>query len=269
MNETIVRHENFASAFVPPRHVDVWLPSLYGRSTHRYPVLYMHDGQNLFDPDESNTEIDWGVDEAMQTLIAANTVPPTIVVGVWCTENRWGEYLPQRPFAHTPHLAAAEKQAGPLQADSYLRFLVTELKPFIDRTYMTQPEREFTTIMGSSMGGLISLYALGEYPDVFQGAGCLSIHWPAVTPVLDDFVNTALPAVGQHKLYFDYGTEGLDALYEPFQQRVDAMLASHGYTQNKDVLTRNFPGATHNEAAWRQRLTIPLRFLLESGEPVL
>ena len=117
-------------------------------------------------------------------------------------------------------------------------------------------------MMGSSMGGLISLYALCAYPDLFAGAGCLSTHWPAADGLVIDNLATALPPAGSHLFYFDFGTLGLDADYEPYQQRVDAIMAAAGYTAGRDWLTRKFSGATHNEGAWSARVHIPLQFLL-------
>ncbi len=136
----------------------------------------------------------------------------------------------------------------------------------VDAAYRTRPEREHTFIMGSSMGGLISLYALCEYPDVFGGAGCLSTHWPAVKSAILPYLHDHLPTPGRHKLYFDYGTAGLDAAYEPYQRTVDALMQEHGYTPGYDWLTRQFPGADHNEAAWQARVHIPLTFLMGAGE---
>jgi enterochelin esterase-like enzyme len=112
------------------------------------------------------------------------------------------------------------------------------------------------------MGGLISLYALEQYPHVFGRAGCLSTHWPAGGAPLVDDLAAHLPAPGRHKLYFDYGTATLDALYEPFQQRMDEHLAAAGYTRDHDWMTLKFDGAKHNEAAWRARVDLPVRFLL-------
>lgn len=266
----------FASQFVPPRQVDVWLPPGYEQDAHgRFPVLYMHDGQNLFDPDTAYGGVTWGVAETLTRLIANGDVPPTIVVGIWNGgERRWPEYLPQRPFAtpagqqqlrHIRHQFREKFGTAVAQpeSDNYLRFLIHELKPFIDQTYRTRPERAATFIMGSSMGGLISLYALCEYPETFGGAGCISTHWPAVAGVILPYLHAFLPAPGQHKLYFDYGTETLDAGYEPYQMDVDTLLRQRGYTPGQDWLTRKFPGAEHNEASWQQRLHIPLRFLLQ------
>jgi predicted alpha/beta superfamily hydrolase len=184
---------------------------------------------------------------------------------------RWPEYLPQRPFT-TP---AGQQQLVQIRAefqekfgtavaaphsDNYLRFLVQELKPFIDATYRTRPEREATFIMGSSMGGLISLYALCEYPDVFAGAGCVSTHWPAVNGVILPYLQERLPAPGRHKLYFDYGTETLDAEYEPYQLEVDALLRQHGYTQATTGLPANSPAPTTAKPPGRSASTSPSPF---------
>jgi predicted alpha/beta superfamily hydrolase len=266
----IRRHADFPSRFIAPRHVDVWLPP--GYHTHpeaRFPVLLMHDGQNLFDPGSAYGKVDWGIDEAVTRLSAEGRIPETIVVGVWNSPLRWREYMPQKVFAALQGSKAAllrtrflEKAGGESCSDSYLRFLVEELKPFIDSTYRTLPGKESTFIMGSSMGGLISLYAICEYPHVFQGAGCLSTHWPAGENFIVDYLGARLPEPSSHRLYFDYGTLGLDAGYPRFQQRMDRHLTASGYLPGKSWLTRKFDGADHNEASWRERLHIPLEFLL-------
>lgn len=261
----MIRHADFASRYVVPRHVDVWLPPEYEAApARRFPVLYMHDGQNLSNPAETNFGVDWGVDETLKRLVAAGEVPPTIVVGVWNTSQRTPEYLPNRPFAGAPPELAQpllDEQGEPL-GDKYLAFLVSELKPFIDAHYRTLPARETTTIVGSSRGGLISLYAICEYPDVFQGAGCISTHWPAVEGIIAPYLAKRLPAPESHRIYFDYGTETLDALYEPLQQVVDPLMVAAGYEHGRNWVTLKFPGTEHSERAWRERVHIPLRFLL-------
>ncbi len=266
----IVRHDNFPSQFIPARHVHVWLLDNYEQQPNsRYSVLYMHDGQNLFSPETATDGQTWGVAEALQTLIASNEVRPTIIVGIFNHKNRWEEYCPERPLTHSNAKNLWQKFrsffAVPIRSDNYLRFLIEELKPFIDHTYRTKPEREETFIMGSSMGGLISLYALCEYPQVFAGAGCLSTHWPAVEGIILPYLEEALPPPGQHKIYFDYGTKTLDALYEPLQKPVDTLMVQKGYQPNVDWLTRRFGGAEHNEPAWRARVHIPLTFLLKNS----
>ncbi len=263
---SLLRLPNFPSRHVAPRHVDVWLPPSYDPATP-LPVLYMHDGQNLFLHGYSYAGEPWSMEQAALRLLHAEKIPGVIIVGVWNDgDNRWAEYLPQKatqdPAWHA--FAAAHPNLPPTQnllADAYLRFLVQELKPYIDSHYATLPGRAHTLVMGSSMGGLISLYALTEYPQVFGGAGCVSTHWPAGEDVLLHYFAQHLPAPGEHRLYFDFGTETLDAAYEPLQNKMDALLRAAGYT-DQNWLTRKFPGAAHSEPSWRERAHIPLAFLL-------
>lgn len=112
------------------------------------------------------------------------------------------------------------------------------------------------------MGGLISLYAASEYPDVFGGIGALSTHWPAGDGIVIDYLTAHLPDPRTHKLYFDYGTQTLDAGYEPYQRRMDAAMRAGGYTEGRNWITRKFEGAEHSERAWRERVDVPLQFLL-------
>jgi predicted alpha/beta superfamily hydrolase len=267
MTIPLEQYTDFPSNHAPPRQVDVWLPPGYHADPEqKFGVLYMHDGQNVFNPDTAYTGVDWGVIPALERLVAADSVPEVIIVGIWNTEKRVAEYLPQRPF-ETPQgqlvLPRLEAEIGDSpHSNGYLRFLVEELKPFIDGRYRTLGDRAHTTIMGSSMGGLISLYALCEYPDLFGGAGCLSTHWPIVDGVILDYLSQFLPAPGTHRLYFDYGTAELDALYEPYQKEVDNLMRAAGYQAGKDWITRCFAGAKHHEQAWRERVHIPLAFLL-------
>jgi predicted alpha/beta superfamily hydrolase len=157
--------------------------------------------------------------------------------------------------------AYVERYGVPL-SDEYLRFIVTEVKPMIDGRYRTLRDRAHTFIMGSSMGGLISLYALCEYPEVFGGAGCLSTHWPAGDGAMIAYLRAAVPEPAAHRLYFDHGTQTLDATYEEFQRRVDEVVRARGYGEGTNWITRRFPGHEHSERAWRERVHIPLEFLL-------
>jgi predicted alpha/beta superfamily hydrolase len=250
-----------------PRHVDVWCPPNYDSdSARRYLVLYMHDGQNLFDPGTGYANQDWGIDEAMIRLMHESNMPGAVVVGIWCSDERRRDYMPQKPL-ELPEAKGIQRDfllenGGAPKSDAYLKFLVEEVKPFIDSNYRTLPDQANTLIMGSSMGGLISLYALTEYPQVFGGAGCVSTHWPIGDIVLVDYFGSAIPKPGSHRLYFDFGTATLDALYEPFQRRMDEHMRKAGYQADRDWMTRKFEGAEHNEPAWRARVHIPLTFLL-------
>lgn len=262
----IYRYINFPSKFTDSRNVDVWLPPGYARDAKkRYAVLYVHDGQNLFNPRESASGVDWGIDETMTLLVSENKIRAAIVVGIWSTPKRTLEFMPQKAF----DAAIPENKKSPQPvytnsgSDDYLRFIVNELKPFIDRNYRTKTDRENTFVMGSSMGGLMALYALSEYPNVFGGAASLSTQFPLGRGAILDYMEKNLPSPNKHKIYFDYGTEGLDKDYEPYQARADAILRKKGYKAGKNWITRKFPGAGHDEKSWRKRVDIPLGFLLK------
>ncbi|NJD32277.1 MAG: alpha/beta hydrolase [Gammaproteobacteria bacterium] len=263
---TLLRYPSMPSQHVAARNVDVWLPPGYGKDTgKRYPVLYMHDGQNLFDPATAFGGVDWGVDEAMTRMIAAGEVREAIVVGIWNTPKRREEYMPQRAVKGVVdfNVPGSERvRAEEIISDEYLAFLVDELKPFIDANYRTLPDRANTYIMGSSMGGLVSQYAMSMYPEVFGGAGCVSTHWPAGDGVaLEDFA-THLPDPATHRYWFDFGTETLDSSYEPYQGRADEALRKAGYVEGSNWITHKYPCAEHSEKSWRLRVHEPLEFLI-------
>jgi enterochelin esterase-like enzyme len=229
-------------------------------------VVYTHDGQNLFDPKTSFAGVDWGISDAMCRLLAEGAIRKTLVVGIWNTSERYREYDPQKVFEkylNPQEKTAYAREHGWPMADPYLKFIVQELKPFIDCHYRTLPTMADTFLMGSSMGGMVSAYALCEYPEVFGGAACLSTHWPAVQGKMADYLAARLPASQNHRFYFDYGTETVDAQYEPFQRVVDDLLRRKGYVEGNDWVTRKFCGEDHSEQAWRRRVDIPLRFLLK------
>ena len=237
-----------ASRYADPRRVTVWLPSSYTPNGPRHAVLYMHDGQNLFDPETGYGGMEWKLDETLDRLIRERKVRPTIVVAIWNTPKRLREYVPSKAFAHLPPRYMERVKGlyggGPL-SDGYLKFITRELKPRIDRQFRVKPDRANTVIMGSSMGGLISLYAIDEYPNIFGGAGMMSTHWPmflpaegkdlsegeyeAVSTAFERYIAPALPPPATHRLYFDHGSETLDRLYARYQARVDRVVARRGY----------------------------------------
>lgn len=259
----VYRYENFPAKNAGVRNIDVWLPADYS-AKKRYAVLYMHDGQMLFDGAATWNKQEWNIDETMSRLISEKKIRQTIVVGIWNTAQRREEYMPQKAFEMATvqqKSEAARFNVTEVLSDKYLKFIVEEVKPFIDANYRTKKNAKNTFVMGSSMGGLISLYAIAEYPNVFGGAGCLSTHFPAVDGVVIEYMKTHLPPPSNHKIYFDYGTETLDASYEPFQLKADEVMKSKGFT-SKTWLTRKFPGADHSEKSWSQRAEVPIVFLL-------
>jgi len=278
---SIKRFENFESKFVVARNVDVWLPDGYSPDK-KYAVLYMHDGKGLYDSTVMWNKQEWGVDETIGALLASDKIKECIVVGIWNSEaTRHLEYFPQKPFESLSQeqqevLFGAVRNNNQtvfkepkIKSDAYLKFLVEELKPFIDKNFSTRKDQQNTFVAGSSMGGLISMYAICEYPKIFGGAACLSTHWPGTftienNPVPQAFMNylsNHLPSPKNHKIYFDYGTETLDALYKPFQQQADEIMKRKGFS-SKNWITREFAGENHSENAWKKRLKIPILFLL-------
>ncbi|MBL8537280.1 MAG: hypothetical protein JNM59_07730 [Hyphomonadaceae bacterium] len=268
------------------RHVGIYLPPQYvANPDARFPVIYAHDGQNLFDPRIANTGVDWGVDEAMQALVAEGAIEPAIVVGIWSTPNRRLEYAPAGVLALVSDdvkADAAEEFPENLRVgDAYLRFIVEELKPRIDREFRTRPGRESTFLMGSSMGALISVYGMAEHPDVFGAAAGLSMHWPtgisehniierqetwrpAIVAAYQSYFEGRRLDPASHLMWVDHGAGFLDHLYVPYQEAMLPVLHGLGYVDGVTLEARVYPGANHNETAWRERLRDPLTFLLRS-----
>lgn len=265
---TVEGWQAMPSRHVAARDVDVWLPPSYALdATRRYPVLVVHDGQNVFDPGLSYTGIDWDIDGAMTRLIERGHVREAIVVAVHNTPARFAEYMPRAPMAGHATVATGVSHVAPpavdaLRSDAYVQFLATELKPWLDTQYRTLDGPRHTMLMGSSMGGLISLYALALQPTIYGGAAAVSTHWPAGDGVMVDWLGRHLPRPGTHRLYFDHGTTTLDAGYASHQRRMDAVMRRRGFRAGQDWTTRVFAGAAHDEAAWKARVDVPLRFLL-------
>ena len=276
----VERLASVTSKFVDARPIDVWLPADY-TPAKRYAVLYMQDGQNLFDAGQTWNKASWNVHEALSKLMQQGRVQDTIVVGIPNNgKYRYSEYYPEKYLALVPADVREDyvrrAQWGRTLGDDYLRYIVEELKPVIDRTYSTRSEPAGTFLMGSSMGGMISLYALCEYPDVFGGAAALSTHWVGrpsawgspeklqndVFPLAaGGYLRKNLPRPGSHRLYMDHGTTGLDAIYGVHQAFVDAIGKDLGYTPMQ-WQSRVFEGTGHSEPDWAARVEIPLTFLL-------
>lgn len=270
---TIHRIENFPSEFVKPRNVDVWLPENYSKEK-KYAVVYMHDGQMLFDANKTWNKQEWKVDEFASTLMKEGKTKDFIVVAIWnIQELRNSNYFPEKVFEKMSkkdkdslhNIGITRGWINTINSDNYLKFIVEKLKPYVDSNFSTLLDKESTVIMGSSRGGLISMYAISEYPKVFGGAACLSTHWIGtynnennqIPDAFLEYMDNNLPDSKTHKMYFDYGTETLDAMYLPYQALVNAVLKKHGYETNL-----RFEGANHSENSWQKRLDIPLTFLL-------
>lgn len=236
-------HFGFNSKYVLPRDIIVWLPPSYDSlNSKRYPVLYMHDGQNIIDPKTSAFGVDWGMDETADSLISENLIDEIIIVGINNTYLRSEEY--------------SNSEIG----YNYLKFIVNELKPFIDNTYSTLPDKKNTATAGSSMGGLISFMAAWEYPEIFSKAACLS---PAFKINQFDYVKIVKQYSGEFKylkIYIDNG--GLD-LEQDLQPGIDEMLVELkliGFREGENLLWIKDEVAEHNELAWSKRVPIFLKY---------
>ena len=272
----LFRVDSFPSDYIVPRPVDVWLPENYSKSK-KYSVLYMHDGQNLFDSTTTWNKQEWKIDDWASRLMSEGNVNEFIVVGIHNIPSiRWMDLFPQKAFDYLDvevqkqllNEASKANTSITFNGDNYLKFLVEELKPIIDGQYSVYPDQDHTFVMGSSMGGLMSMYAISEHPNIFSGAACLSTHWVGATPRDDNpipeaifnYMKSNLPKAGSHKLYFDYGNKTLDQYYPQYAPRVDTILKEKGYG-TKDSKNIFFEGTDHSETSWSQRLDKPLLFL--------
>lgn len=257
------------------RNVDVWLPSNFDASGKtKYAVLYVHDGQNLFNAEETFNRTEWRLDEVLDSLQQIKRIRPTIAVGIWNSAKRFAEFNPEAPYNKLKpdaKLLIDNERPGGALSDAYLELIFNRIKPFVDATYPTRPTMQQTFMMGASMGGLISLYALTKFPDRVKSVACLSTHWPLSLkqntnlfshPYQDYFIYK-IPNPMVHQIYFDHGTETLDAWYEPHQQRMDSLCFINGYNTAKSFLSIKFTGHAHQESYWSQRLHYPLQFMLK------
>ena len=227
-----------------PRDVIVWLPPSYDKKPDkRYPVLYMHDGQNIFDPATSFTQIDWRVDEVADSLIKAGAIEEPIIVGIYNNGPR------RRP-----------EYSDTREGHAYVDFVAKRLKPMIDSTYRTMPDAAHTAVMGSSMGGLISLLFAWWQPETFSMAGCLSGAFLIDSNKILKEIRLYRGSKKNIRVYLDVGGVGLDAQLKPGYDEMASILTSKGYRCGIDLDTVYAAAAEHNERAWSQRVWKPLLF---------
>ncbi len=262
------------SDFVAERPIDVWVPQGYPKDAP-YNVLYMNDGATMFGqtPPDDYSNGEWEVDERISSLMQRGLIEPTIVVGIYnIGKMRSAEYFPQKAIKYIDKSYFRDFLEGvdeDCTADNYLSFIVEEVKPYIDSNYEVDRSKESTFIMGSSMGGLISMYAHCEYPEIFYGSASLSTHFIGIMEHNDEIPNgifrymkEALPESSEDNIfYFDRGNVGLDALYPVAQQRADSLMVAMGYNHtNWD--SKIFPHNDHTPKTWAQTIQTPLLFLL-------
>ncbi|MDE5814035.1 MAG: esterase family protein [Muribaculaceae bacterium] len=267
--------------------IDVWTPAEYdSASDKRYPVVYAHDGQNLFDASFSFAGVPWAIDKACSQLASDPDFEMPIIVGI---NNRGAEGL--RPNDYFPENALDYISPDQIEntfiydtcKSSFLgneeaAFVADELKPLVDSLFNTAAGTSTTFAMGSSMGALASMYLLCEYPATFGGAACMSTHWigslnlnPDYTMNDDEvcanailqYLSEHIPADGLHRLYMDQGTVGWDADYLKYEIAAREIVRDKGYSEeNGNLYLYDAKGAGHNEWYWQQRVKIPLKFLL-------
>lgn len=268
---------------------DVWFPKSYDGSAERHPVIYAHDGQNLFDPAICFAGVAWELDMAASVVELNSGVMAPIIVGIHnrgAQNLRANDYFPEKALSYMSEddlegSNIRETCAAGFYGDRHAAFVATELKPLVDSLWRTKPDRSNTFAMGSSMGALASLYLFCEYPDIFGGAACLSTHWigslkmrpdysleddPACAAAILAYMDASLPAPGGRKLYMDQGTTEWDAAYRGYEAQARKIAAKHGYSTDMGTLmTYDAVGAGHNEWYWQQRADRPLKFLLASA----
>ncbi len=271
------RIDSFPSNYITPRGVDVWLPKDYSE-TKKYAVLYMQDGQRMFTGEADRLGREMMGDETATALMNENKIKDVIIVGIHSIgSKRHSNYFPQKAFEALPNkltdslmkMAKAMRMNVKMTSDNYLKFIVEELKPYVDDNFSTNSDYQNTFIGGASMGGLISMYAVCEYPDVFGGAACISTHWPGFIPSKDNpipesffsYMKTNLPAPETHRFYFDFGTDGMDRFYGEYEDEVNAVFEARGYTSDSFV-NKKVEGGNHSEKFWSKRFDEPLLFLL-------
>ncbi len=250
---SVLAHQLTIPGLDRPRTLRIYVPPGYANSGKSYPVLYMHDGQNLFDAATAYAG-EWGVDETLDELARTQGLE-LIVVGI---DNGGVKRMTElNPWDHT--------QFGQGEGRLYMDFVVYVVKPLIDKTYRTLPGREHTGIMGSSMGGLISHYAVLQYPQVFGKAGIFSpAYWPG--PAIYDMTRTKPPARDARLAITMGGREGHGAV--PAYQRMVAQLQGQSHPADK-LWTRLTPSAQHNEAAWRSDFGAAVQWLFSDSGAIL
>jgi enterochelin esterase-like enzyme len=278
----LIRLENFRSQYVNPRNIDVWLPEGYDAGK-KNAVIYMHDGQMLFDSTTTWNKQEWHVDEVITKLHSEGRIKDCIVVAIYNDNDyRFSEYFPSVALNGLLEPTRSNIVKNLLKdkprSDNYLKFIVEELKPYVDKTFSTFSDPSNTVIIGSEMGGLISAYAFCKYPDIFGGAACLSTHWQMIGNGLlynrKITENTAMAFMKylslnvltrpRGKIYFDYGSANPDSLNRHYQQLVDTIMKKAGYT-SPNWMTREFTNADHSERSLSNRLHIPVEFLLRKS----
>ncbi|MGC1634994.1 MAG: alpha/beta hydrolase-fold protein [Candidatus Acidiferrales bacterium] len=253
------KHEKFSSRFLSKkRDLIVYTPGIYEkRPDLKFPVLYLEDGQNLFDPATSFIPGQyWRVGETADALIAQGAIQPLVIVGIYNTgKQRLAEYTPTR-----------DRKLGGGKADKYGRLLVETLQPFIESRYRIAQGPANKGLGGSSLGGLLTIYLGMQYPQVFGKLAVLSPSvWWNQRAILKSVATAKLPPQ-RPRIWLDVGTnEGGTRTVENVTSLRDA-LVQKGWQEIRVLHVEIFPGAQHNESAWAQRVSPFLQFLFPAND---
>lgn len=281
-NGQFIEWEAIPADGLPDQRTSIWLPPEYAAQPgRRFPVLYMWDGQNLFDPAKTHYGKAWMVQDVLSAMVASGTAQPHIVVGIWSPpgKDRYRHYLPQFAGDNAGGEVAAniaEMAGGPIASQRQLDWVADTLKLRIDAKFRTQSATKNTTVIGSSMGGIMSCYAIAARADIFGRASCISAHFALVDPELApaneaqivglwaDYLGADLGPPKGRRVWMDHGTETLDSYYAPWQKMVSADFAASGWQEGTDFIARTYEGAAHDENSWRARLPEILEWLWRS-----
>lgn len=248
------------SAHVSARGLQVWLPPGYEKEPQRrYPVLYLHDGQNVFDAEAAGAE--WQVDETAQRLVLAAAIEPVIIVAVDNGPDRFADYTPTEMLTPAARSGTGRDERRGGGGPRYARYLIEDLKPWIDQHYRTRPEPSSTSVGGSSLGGLISMWLVLHHADTF-GAGLVvspSIWWDDMF-LMRDVRSTAWAGPARPRVWLDMGGQEGGGILQVSRQLRDALLA-RGWLADRTLGYMEQPDAGHDEAAWASRVEAMLRFL--------
>ncbi len=247
------------------RIVDFWGPE---NPTH---ILVAHDGQNIFDKKSSSRRSTWKLAQNSIRVAQKLGITPPLIMGVFHSrsatdpDGRYKDLTPLKPFLNGATIAV-ETTFGlnEVRSDTYLSHISDEILPAISSLFKIKNDASNTAMLGSSMGGLMALYGVGERPDLYGTCLSFSPHWIVSDNSLVDFLIDGLPNPGKHKLWMSRGTKGHDANYGALQEYADHRAQKNGWNLGHDFSTRIYPRTGHNERSWQKYVADGIEFWLKN-----